>query len=148
MVVTPKRKKMAVLLRTGHKTNNIIDLAGMSGSLVNTIKKLLKTGAPLDKGSRKPRTHTVRTPRLLSHLKKSIKTTPTKSMRAHAKDLGISLNSVQHAVCNDLNGQSLMRKCISLLSETHLKQCRSLMNHLKHACSGRIIFFLDKKNLC
>ena len=103
--------------------------------------------------SRKPRTCTVRTPRLLSHLKKSNKATPTKSMRAHAKDLGISLNSVQRAVRNDLNGhQSLMRKCIPLLSEknftAHLKRCRSLVNHLKHAHSGRIIFFSNKKNFC
>ena len=73
-------------------------------------------------------------------------------MRAHAKDLGISLNSVQRAVHNDLNGQSLVRKCLPLLSEenitAHLKQCRNLMNHLKHAHSGRIIFFLDEKNFC
>ena len=91
-------------------------------------------------------------PRLLSRLKKSIKATPTKSMKAHAKDLGISLNSVQHAVHNDLNSQSLMRKCVPLLSEKNftacLKQCRSLVNHLKHAHSGRIIFFSDEKNFC
>ena len=95
MVATPKREKVAVLLCTGHKTNDIIALTGVSRSLIDTIKKLLKTGAPLDKRSVKPRTHTVRTPRLLSHLKKSIKVIPTKSMRAHAKDQGISLNSVQ-----------------------------------------------------
>ena len=72
-------------------------------------------------------------------------------MRAHAKDLRISLNSVQHAVCNNLNGQSFMRKCITLLSEknimAHLKQCRSLLNHLKHAHPGRIIFS-NEKNFC
>ena len=72
MVVTPKREKMAVLLRAGYKTNDIIALAGVSRSLVDTVKKLLKTGAALDKRSRKPRTRIVRTPRLLSRLKKSI----------------------------------------------------------------------------
>ena len=72
MVVTPKRERLAILLCAGHKTNDIIALAGMSHSLVNTVKKLLKTGAPLDKRSRKARTRTVRTPRLLSCLKKSI----------------------------------------------------------------------------
>ena len=94
MVVTPKREKVAILLRAGHKTNDIIALAGVSRSLVDTVKKLLKTGPPLDKRSRKPRTRNFRTPRLLSHLKKIIKATPTKPMRAHAKDLGISLNFV------------------------------------------------------
>ena len=73
-------------------------------------------------------------------------------MRAHAKDLGISLNSVQCAVRNDLNGQSVMRKWVPLLSEKNitarLKRCRSLVNHLKHAQSGRIIFFSDEKNFC
>ena len=77
-------------------------------------------------------------------------------MRAHAKDLGISFNSVQCAVRNDLNGQSLVRKCVRklppLLSEKNikarLKRCRSLVNHLKHAHSGRIIFFSDEKNFC
>ena len=107
MVATPKIEKVAVL-RAGHKTNDINALAGVSRSLVDTVKKLLKTGALLDKRSRKPRTRTVRTPRLLSRLKKSIKATPTKSVRAHAKDLGISLNSVQRAVRNNLNGQSLV----------------------------------------
>ena len=143
---------MAVLLCAGHKTNDIIALAGVSRSLVNTVKKLLKTSALLNKSSRKPKTRSVRTPRLLSRLKKSIKAIPTKSMRAHAKDLGISLNSVQRAVRNDLNGQSLMRKCVSLLTEKNitacLKQCRSLVNHLKHAHLGRIIFFSDERNFC
>ena len=95
MVVTPKREKVAVLLCAGHKTNDIIALAGVSHNLVDTIKKLLKTSAPLEKRSRKPRTCTARTPRLLSHLKKSIKATSSKSMRVHAKDLGISFNSFQ-----------------------------------------------------
>ena len=61
MVVTSKREKVAVLLRAGHKTNDIIALAGVSRSLVDTVKKLLKTGPPLDKRSRKPRTRTFRT---------------------------------------------------------------------------------------
>ena len=123
MVVTSKRKKVVILLCARHKTNDIIALVVVSCSLINIVKKLLKTGAPLDKRSRKPRTCTVRTPRLLSHLKKSIKVTPTKSMRAHAKDLGISLNSVQHAVCNNFNGQSVVRKCVPLLSEKNITAC-------------------------
>ena len=94
MVVIPKREKVAVFLCAGHKTNGIIVLTGISRSLIYTIKKLLKTGAPLDKQSRKSRTCTVRTPRLLSCLKKSIKMTPNKSIRVHAKDLGIYRNSV------------------------------------------------------
>ena len=123
MVVTPKREKVAILLHARHKTNDIIALAGVSCSLVNTVTKLLKTGSPLDKRSRKPRTCTVRTTRLLSRLKKSNKATATKLMRAHAKDQGISLNSVQRAVHNDLNVQSLMRKCIPLLSEKNITAC-------------------------
>ena len=73
MVVTSKREKVAVLLRAGHKTNDIIAFAGVSRSLVDTVKKLLETGAPLDKRFRKPRTRTFRTPRLLSRLKKALK---------------------------------------------------------------------------
>ena len=97
MVLTLKRETVAVLLRAGHKTNDIMTLAGVSRSFVDTVKKLLKTGAPLDKMSKKPRTRTVRTFRLLSRLKKSIKATPTKSMRAHAKDLALILSNVQCA---------------------------------------------------
>ena len=142
MIVTPKREKVAVFLRAGHSTNDVIALAGVSRSLVDTVKKLLKTNAPLDKRSRKPRTRTVRIPRLRSRLKKSIKATPTKSMRVHSKDLGISINSVQRAVCNDLNGQSLVRKNIT----ARLERCRNLVNHLKHSHLGRIIFFSDEKS--
>ena len=50
MVVTPKREKMAVLLRAGHKSNDIIALAGVSRSLVGTVKKLLKIGLHLTRG--------------------------------------------------------------------------------------------------
>ena len=53
---------------------------------------------------------------------------------------------------NDLNGRSLVRKCVPLLSEKNitvrLKRCGSLVNYLKHAHSGRIIFFSDEKNFC
>ena len=137
MLVIPKRKKIAVLLRAGHKTNDIIALADVSRSLVDSVKKLLKTGAPLDKRSRKPRNRTVKAPRLLSRLKKSIKATPTKSMRAHAKNLGISFNTLQRAVRNDLNGQSLVKTCVLVLSKKNitarLKRCRKLVNRLKHA---------------
>ena len=63
-----------------------------------------------------------------------------------------SLNSVQRAVRNDLNGQFLVRKRVLLLSEKNitarLKRCRSLVNHLKYAHLGRIIFFSDEKNFC
>ena len=38
MVVTPKREEVAVRLRAGHKTNDIIALAGVSRSLVDTVK--------------------------------------------------------------------------------------------------------------
>ena len=62
MVVTPKREKVAALLCARHKINDIIALAGMSRSLVDTVKKLLKTGAKLDKRSRKPRTSTISGP--------------------------------------------------------------------------------------
>ena len=72
MVATPKREKVAVLLRAGHKTNDIIALAGVSRNLVDIVKKLLITAAPPEKRSRKPKTRTVRTPRLLSRLKKVI----------------------------------------------------------------------------
>ena len=71
-------------------------------------------------------------------------------MRVYAKELGISLNSVLRAVRNDFNGQSLVRKCVPLLSEksimARLKRCKSLVNHLKHAHLRRIIFLSDKKN--
>ena len=150
MVVTPKREKVAVLLRANIRVMTSLASLACVGSLVDTVKRLLKTGASLDKRSRKSRTRTVRTPRLLYRLKKSIKATPTKLMRVHVKDLGISLNSVQRAVRSDLNGQSLVKKCVFLLSEKNitarLKRCRSLVNHLKHAHSGEIIFVSDEKN--
>ena len=73
MVVTLKREKVAVLPRAGYKTNDIIALAGVSRSLIDTVKKLVKTGAPLGKRSRKPRTGTVRTPRLLLASKRALK---------------------------------------------------------------------------
>ena len=72
-------------------------------------------------------------------------------MKAHAKDLGFSLYSVQRAVRNNLYGQSLVRKYVPLLSEmnnTATVRCRSLVNYLKYAHSGKIIFFSNEKNFC
>ena len=66
MVVKPKREKVAILLRAGHNTNDIIAFAGTACSLVDTFKKILKTGVPLDKRSRKPKPPTVRTSFLTS----------------------------------------------------------------------------------
>ena len=40
MVVTPKREKVAAFLCARHKTNDIIALADVSHSLVDTVKNL------------------------------------------------------------------------------------------------------------
>ena len=79
-------------------------------------------------GTLRTRKCTIGTSRLL-HQKRT-KKTQSKSLREHAKDLGIPPSSVSHAVSKNLNGESLVRKFIPLLTqknnEARLERCKRL----------------------
>ncbi|QQP35330.1 Putative transposable element [Caligus rogercresseyi] len=71
-------------------------------------------------------------------IKKALEVEPLKSMRAHAKDMGISHTTI-----------SLLRVERPLLTEriksVHLQRCQALLNNLKKATAGRVIIFSDEK---
>ncbi|QQP56069.1 Putative transposable element [Caligus rogercresseyi] len=74
----------------------------------------------------------------LQVIKKALEAEPLKSMRAHAKDMGISHTTI-----------SLVRVERPLLTErikaVHLQRCQALLNNLKSATAGRVIIFSDEK---
>lgn len=84
----------------------------------------------------------------LAVIKLAIEANPTKSMVAHAKDLGISQPTVSQAVKKE-GGKSLVLKERSMLTpcmtEVHLSRCQGLLNNLKSAPAGCVIIFSDEK---
>lgn len=73
---------------------------------------------------------------------------PLKSMRSHARDLGVSAMTV-HRTVRKAGGKSLVRVERPLLTEsikmTHLQRCKALLNDLKKAKANRVIIFSDEK---
>ena len=73
---------------------------------------------------------------------------PLKSMRAHAKDLGVSERTIRRTV-KKAGGKSLVRVerplLTSAMKQTHLLRCKALLNNLKKARANRIIIFSDEK---
>jgi len=82
-------------------------------------------------------------------VKRTIEEAPLKSMRSHAKDMGVSEATVRRAV-KKLGGKSLVRVERPLLTpkmkETHLQRCQALLNNLKKAPANRVIIFSDEKS--
>ncbi|QQP37062.1 Putative transposable element [Caligus rogercresseyi] len=84
----------------------------------------------------------------LQVIKKALEAEPLKSMRAHAKDMGISHTTIVRSV-KMLGEKSLVRVERPLLTErikyVHLQRCQTLLNNLKSATAGRVIIFSDEK---
>jgi transposase-like protein len=81
-------------------------------------------------------------------IKTAIEAEPTKSLRNHARDMGVSHTALNKAV-KKMGGKSLVRVERPLLTPaiklTHLQRCQGLLNNLKSARAGRVVIFSDEK---
>ncbi len=84
----------------------------------------------------------------MGEVKRVVESKPTKSLRNHAKDLGVGRTAFREAV-KVLGGKSLVRVERPLMTpqikETHLLRCQGLLNNLKSGATRRVINFSDEK---
>ena len=145
---TWKEKRIAVsaLLDAGKSINGIIANLGVSRALVLKVKSRLASGKDLQASPRKAK-KPVLTPRVVGGLKKRIKAAPTKSLRRVAKE-AVSRESVRRVV-HEAGWRSLRKVKVPLISakgrETRVERSRGLVNALKSAPPGKIVFFSDEK---
>ena len=70
-------------------------------------------------------------------------------MRKMASELKITPTSMHRIVQEDLKMKSRARKKVLLLTklqrDVRLQRAKALLNDVKHAASGRTIFFTDEK---
>ncbi|QQP58107.1 Putative transposable element [Caligus rogercresseyi] len=69
----------------------------------------------------------------LQVIKKALEAEPLKSMRVHAKDMGIWHNDCERPLLTER------------IKAVHLQRCQALLNNLKSATAGRVIIFSDEK---
>ena len=91
----------------------------------------------------------VMTPRIRSGVMRRIKAAPTKPLRQVAQEAGLNRESVR-LVVKEEGWKSLRRTKVPLVSALGLQKrqerSQGLINNLKSARQGRIIFFSDEKN--
>ena len=142
-----KRIAIAALIEAG-KTNNAIaaDLK-CSRSLVLKVKRRLAAGKDLQPSPRKAK-KPVLTSRVVGGLKKRIKAAPTKSLCRVAKEANVSRESVRRVV-RGAGWRSLRKVKVPLISsqgrQTRIERANGLINALKSAAPGKIVFFSDEK---
>ena len=142
---TWKEKRIAVsaLLDAGKSINRIIADLGVSRALVLKVKSRLASGKDLQASPRKAK-KPVLTPRVVGGLKKRIKAAPTKSLCRVAKEANVLRESVRRVV-REAGWRSLRKVKVPLISakgrETRVERSRGLVNALKLAPPGKIVFF-------
>ena len=86
---------------------------------------------------------------MITKVKRWIKSNPVRSMRKMASELKISLTSMRRIVQDNLKMKSRARQKVPLLTklqrDVRLQKAKALLNDVKHAASGRKIFFTDEK---
>ena len=145
-----KREAIAVLFRAGTTPKNIADQLGVGIATIYRLKKRLDCGSGVHPPRKNYPGQTVLTPQVVASIKKRIRAAPNKSMTKVAVEQGVSRKSV-YRVVKMTGGRSLRRKKVPLISaaglQRRLVRCRALLNNLKSAPPGRIIFFPTKKTL-
>ena len=134
------RISIRALLDAGKKPAEISDQLGVSRPTVYAVKRS-NTVERKEGSGRKLKLDP-------EELKKAAEADPLKSMRAHAKDLGVAPSTVCRSV-KKAGGKSLVRVERPLLTpsmkETHLLRCKALLNDVKKAKKNRVIIFSDEK---
>eukprot|EP00096_Caligus_rogercresseyi_P010004 TRINITY_DN3514_c0_g1_i1.p1 TRINITY_DN3514_c0_g1~~TRINITY_DN3514_c0_g1_i1.p1 ORF type:complete len:218 (-),score=41.98 TRINITY_DN3514_c0_g1_i1:566-1219(-) len=138
-----KRHEVAVLIRAGHGTNDIVTLTNVCRRTVSNVWKRIKDGQDL---MDKPRCGF---PVKLSTkvVQKAFTANPKLAMTTLARKKNVNKSTVSRAVKN-AGGKSLRLVERPLLSQRHqdlrLERCGKLLNSLKHH-GDRVIFFSDEK---
>ena len=142
------RKRISDLINAGNDNKTIIAVVKCHVSYVNKVLALKKVGGPVTPKKRPGRPAVLSAPRSLKQLRGQIEQHPRRSIREHARRFGFSEKTARRG-CKKIGVVSRIRQRKPLLDERMrgLRVVRggALLNNLKSAPSGKIVFFSDEK---
>ncbi len=138
------RIEVSILLHVGKSPTEITHITGMARMTVHNIKKHLDN----DQETERKRVSGGRCKIIVGEVKAAAEVAPTKSMRAHAIDQGVTEYTVRNAI-NKAGGKNLVLLQRPLLvpkvCQDHLQWCKALLNNLKSAPARHAIIVSDEK---
>lgn len=142
------RRRIGDLVDADFDNRAILALVNCHVSTVNRVRAIKRAGGSLSHKKRPGRPAVFTAPRGLRRLRDAIERQPRRSIREHARRFEVSEAAVRKG-CRKLGFKSRIRQRRPLLDERmrglRLVRSRVLLNNLKSAPSGRIIFFSDEK---
>ena len=143
-----KRRRISHLIDAGNNNKTIVDVMKCHVSTVNRVRALKRSGGPITPRKRPGRPAIQTGPRVVRRLQGAIERQPRRSIREHARRLGISEGSAR-VCCKKLGIKSRIRQRRPLLDERmrglRLERSKALLNNLKSAPARRIYFFSNEK---
>lgn len=129
----------------------IANQLGCSKRTVNWVKAKIKSGGDVAPVKPPGRPAVKTAPAALRCLKKAIERHPRRSYRDHSRGMGITKTTVLRCA-KKIGAKARIRQRKPLLTP-HMRQkrrdrVRALLNDIKSAPPGRIIFYTDEKTLC
>ena len=153
-----KRSAVYVALCTGRRAKEIAKFLDMPDTLVYRVKRNFDscTGTEEEREAacinRKAHEvlRTVRTNEFVEDIKETIANRRSVSIRALAREKGVSYNTAWVTVRHDLGLKSYALRKAQLITpkqqENRLAKATALLNNLKHETAGMLRFFSDEKN--
>lgn len=139
-----KRQEIATLIRAGHLDDDIAALLECSVRTVDRVRKRIAADESLEDRPRSGRPSKIN----LSHLRRSIKAHPRRSITAHAATFGVHKSQMSRAV-KKLGGKSVVmieRPLLTIaMKHKRLDRCQALLNDLKSRPAGIVNVFEDEK---
>ncbi len=142
-----RRRKIAVLLRAGHGPTEIATLMKCSRTTVYNVRKRLNNDLEDNGLSQKPgagRPHKIDRKRVI----RTFWNNPLKTMTSVAEKFHVNQSTISRVV-KAANGKSLVRQKKPMLTkkmqQNRFNRAKILLNNLKSAEKGRVIFFSDEK---
>ncbi len=139
-----RRAMILHLLRRGVSATDIKRNTGATYSTIRRVKQRQTSERKEREGKR-----TARTPELVQKIAESLERNPRQTMRAIARDSGVSEGTVRTLVRQDLGMQSYARHRRHLISpgaqDRRLDRSKKILNWLKHDGAGLEILHSDEK---
>lgn len=147
-----RRQAILVSLRAGNSAARTVELLKLSKATVYRVAKQWElseehtyTGERRKHERKRPK----RTSKLLQSVENRLSQDHHVSCRKLAKEFKVGVGTMRRVVLDDLGRKSLKPRVRQLLSEsakaTRVVRCKKLLNNLKRAPSGRLLFFSDEK---
>jgi len=143
-----KRIKVSALLDAGLAQKEIAELAEVGIRTVQRLAAAKRAGNSMDRKSGSGTTRRVTDEAFIENLLERIITDPTVSLRQHARELNVSLDTIRRVVA-ELGFKSFVRRKHQLITngakDRRLTRARKLVAWLKKTPASTVKIFTDKK---